>query len=1000
MDPTIKAIVLGICINTVTSVVGYIGRKGPEIWKDHKKLKRKLEKDPSLIELIEDASNKAAKSALFNNQIREFLTSPNVNIVARQIYASQLTPDTKGEYLKSIRDEFSTYLSLHLKQPKSKIKDITESLWNALFLSCERSLEISIEEGNLFAHEAKSAARHRAILDELSAIHRNISVLKKSPKTTIHNFHEFEIKYRQQVQTRHAHITPPHVDTTQKIPINDLYVAPCFTQKSTSDKDEKQQIDLKDFLSVAFRSVVLGNPGAGKSTLSHYLAYNLTKNDEYSLLLKNQTTPIVVVLRDYGAEKKESNCSILQFLEKTANSIYQVQPPKGFFEYMFLNGRAIVVFDGLDELLDTNYRQQITGDVELFANLYPSLPILVTSREVGYEQAPLDTNRFDLYRISDFNENQVEEYCNKWFSTDTELTKREKDKKIKSFISESKIAVDLRSNPLMLALMCNIYRGENYIPRNRPDLYEKCALMLFERWDKGRGINVTLPFEAHIDPAMKYLAFWIYSDESLQGGVTEEKLIIKSTEYLFPKRFEDREEAKNAAKLFVDFCRGRAWVFTDTGTTKDGDKLYQFTHRTFLEYFAASHLVRINNTPKSLGKYLLPRIGKREWDVVAQLAFQLQNKRTEGAADEMLSNLINKSKTASLKRSPYILSFAARCLEFIVPSPKVSRSIVDACIDYTVSRSLTNSKRRTRQRKRNIIDMDINVDLSQDFANTASENIEIITDAYKNRIAYHLMQKNTKENILSLEITWHTNRLGYQAPLHADLWNAVSTDIFQENSDKILSLCPNNIFPSLKLLFEGSITIDSFIQWHGIPALFKCYGFITLNSTWLVSPVDFLLSQFFEVSKKSKSATDSIKQIGHLISKAPLPIKVKSQSWEDLDTYVGPLWIPDDKKDIKTLLKIDPETFFGVFVLIAIKTELTISFLAMDKKRLKGRMSQLKDRTSRLVPFNWLPTCRTDKYDEKSLLKNFKNHNILSEHRTLIMNWAQKKFDLISLDIP
>ena len=54
---------------------------------------------------------------------------------------------------------------------------------------------------------------------------------------------------------------------------------------------------------------------------------------------------------------------------------------------------------------------------------------------------------------------------------------------------ESEKVSDLRSNTLMLSLMCNIYRQENYIPENRPKIYQKCAEMLFKKWDKHRGIN-------------------------------------------------------------------------------------------------------------------------------------------------------------------------------------------------------------------------------------------------------------------------------------------------------------------------------------------------------------------------------------------------------------------------------------------------------------------------------------------------------------------------------
>lgn len=370
-------------------------------------------------------------------------------------------------------------------------------------------------------------------------------------------------------------------------------------------------------------------------------------------------------MRDYGAEKKTLNCSILQFIELTANSTYQIEAPNGAFEYLLLNGRVIVIFDGLDELLETSYRQKITSDVESFCNLYPSVPVLVTSREVGYEQAPLDEKKFEAYRLAPFNEEQITEYVTKWFRADIDLTPIQQQHKTQSFLNESGIVPDLRSNPLMLALMCNIYRGENYIPQNRPDLYEKCAVMLFERWDKTRGIVVPLPFEAHIRPAMMYLAHWIYTNDALQSGVDEEKLISKTADYLLEHRYDDREEAEMAARQFIEFCKGRAWVFTDTGAG-----LYQFTHRTFLEYFTAFHLVRKHSTPESLIKVLTKRIAKREWDIVAQLSIQLLNKYSEGAGDEILTVLVNTASQMDVTNAERwnLISFAARCLNFIVPS--------------------------------------------------------------------------------------------------------------------------------------------------------------------------------------------------------------------------------------------------------------------------------------------------------------------------------------------
>ncbi|EAM53318.1 NACHT domain-containing protein [Crocosphaera watsonii WH 8501] len=134
-------------------------------------------------------------------------------------------------------------------------------------------------------------------------------------------------------------------------------------------------------------------------------------------------------------------------------------------------------------------------DIESFANFYPSVPILVTSREVGYKEAPLNEEIFNSFSLGSFNDEQVKEYTEKWFKVTIEETENKRTKKVEAFLNESKGVPDLQKNPLMLGLMCNIYRGEGYIPRNRPDVYAKCADMLFERWDKRRDIKLPIPIQ-------------------------------------------------------------------------------------------------------------------------------------------------------------------------------------------------------------------------------------------------------------------------------------------------------------------------------------------------------------------------------------------------------------------------------------------------------------------------------------------------------------------------
>jgi hypothetical protein len=132
--------------------------------------------------------------------------------------------------------------------------------------------------------------------------------------------------------------------------------------------------------------------------------------------------------------------------------------------------------------------------------------------------------------------------------------------------------------------------------------------------------------------------------------------------------------------------------FAETGTTANGEPLFQFTHRTFLEYFTASYIVRTNYTPEALFNQILPRVASREWDNVSQLAVQLLNKAAEGSGDEVLRKLIEESTHGSSQQRVNQLSFAARCLNFLVPSPHVTRELTNVCVQLSVQLVIAGKK--------------------------------------------------------------------------------------------------------------------------------------------------------------------------------------------------------------------------------------------------------------------------------------------------------------------
>jgi hypothetical protein len=1029
MDPNLLSVILAVAANGLTALIAHLGHKSKEfiIGKDFLE-KWELEKT-ALQPILQNVPHDVAENMQWQGppsleETYAFLHTPEVEAIVRQIYSMKFSVDKKRSGLEPIRKEFLASFSLYTGFEKNQLAESAKLLFDTLLAGCDLALTSAIDKGILSAHEAKSAFRHRMILDELATIKKNLALLTARRKPNIQEILVFEEKYRQQVASRHGYITPPYFDAARKLPIDSLYVNPNFV--TTPKKNEKPEVlKMSDFLSGIYRAVLLGNPGGGKSTFVLKLCYDLATH--YSERLfggRKQVTPILVVLRDYGAEKKIRNCSILQFIETKANANYQVQPPPGAFDYLLLNGRAVVIFDGLDELLDTSYRQEISSDVEVFCTLYPSVPVLVTSREVGYEQAPLDEKRFEILRLASLDEGQVKEYVMKWFAVDPDLTLEQQQQKAQDFLKESRVVPDLRSNPLMLALMCNIYRGENYIPKNRPDVYDKCATMLFERWDKSRGIHVPLPFEAHISPAMKYLAHWIYSDEELRGGVTERRLIGKATEYLCPRRFEDREEAEKAAREFIEFCRGRAWVFTDTGTTKEGERLYQFTHQTFLEYFSAAYLVRTNPTPGTLIAVLQPRIAKREWDVVAQLAFQLQNKNLEGAGDELLTTLIKQAYEIENDERWNLLSFAVRCLEFIVPSPNVTREIAKVCFEYSLARSLIPVKKEKPSRGE--IESSVHSEIGgilQDLLYAATENRITIADSLEKLLVERINFGSEAEALKVLGVglylpLFYIRRSGIPQNEGLDFWRRVSDCIFDSCANRIEILCPKHFWICCNAFWRGKVGIADLIKWYGVENLFHNIPFtifLDLRIHWMSLAWELIqdvLSALYSeqmdeiVHRKLVNCFDVLKEVGHILISCPLPwSRLHEQDLTMLPFPIRRLTEVDERwsREPREVLNLDSDTLFGAFVLFAAFFEsnrlVARGKLERSSNDIEALIKVIKTSHHRFFDFiRWTYLARFEQVETDKVQAEMDRCGFTTEQQDFAWRWVRREIDLLPLE--
>ena len=83
--------------------------------------------------------------------------------------------------------------------------------------------------------------------------------------------------------------------------------------------------------------------------------------------------------------------------------------------YLRHDGRAVVMFDGLDELFDPAQRADTARRITAFAAAYPRVRVIVTSRVTGYQRAVWDGTGFGVHTLQDLDRDQVARFVERWY---------------------------------------------------------------------------------------------------------------------------------------------------------------------------------------------------------------------------------------------------------------------------------------------------------------------------------------------------------------------------------------------------------------------------------------------------------------------------------------------------------------------------------------------------------------------------------------------------------
>jgi hypothetical protein len=350
----------------------------------------------------------------------------------------------------------------------------------------------------------------------------------------------------------------------------------------------------------AFRRIaVLAWGGFGKTTLLRHVAYTLGRGEQGQHGVKARV-PILLLLREHKAIFGQADIPDLPDLIRTKHlpslgRAAELKLPPNWEKEVLEQGRAIVMFDGFDELNPPDRRLAATW-LNRQMSRYSNSVFIITSRPRAYRDQPL-TAQLDVAMpiwVRKFGAEKQRVFVEQWYRCqermaagerqETEATKREAlgaAGQLMVQINDRPELQALATNPLLLNMIVTFHRLKPWgtLPSLRADLYrEICQMQVVDR-PQARGVETVLPGLETL-AVLQRLAL-----KMMQRGIErigQEDLLPLVAGYLQAEAAPGIDPAK-----FVEEVVNVSEILVDQ------QEEYDFAHLSFQEYLAAAEIARL-----------------------------------------------------------------------------------------------------------------------------------------------------------------------------------------------------------------------------------------------------------------------------------------------------------------------------------------------------------------------------------------------------------------------
>jgi hypothetical protein len=407
-----------------------------------------------------------------------------------------------------------------------------------------------------------------------------------------------------------------------------------------SEKEEvssKERKSVGEVLSKCSRLAILADPGGGKTTLLKRLAiayaFPERRGSVDDRLPDQKWLPLFIRCRQISNLAKSSISDILSLIPNWAEMNELVDPFSLLVSRALRDGEAMLLIDGLDEISDEGERVAFIKQLRIFLSIYPTVGIVVTSREAGFRiVGGALSAHCEHYKIADLDNSDIRRLTLAWHREvvgDQDKIRLEAEKLAKAICETERVRA-LARNPLLLTTLLLVKRWVGQLPSRRSVLYGKAIEVLLMTWN----VEGYKPIDQ--DEAIPQLAFIAFA--MMKEGV--KRISSRRLAELLVSARKQMPDVLGYARIsvseFVKQVELRSSILIFSGHTVEQGTLYpvyEFRHLTFQEYLTARAIVdgyypdrKDGDTIQSI---LEPHIEDSNWREIVPLAAVLAGRKAQ-----------------------------------------------------------------------------------------------------------------------------------------------------------------------------------------------------------------------------------------------------------------------------------------------------------------------------------------------------------------------------------